>query len=120
MLINTLARFIFIFININLCINDFSEPKTCYNVYIFFYFFYAKFMVVSSCFFRNYTRIASQIASTQSKTKCRVFIGYCGILQKIEEQCGGIFIADIYVKIFEDNVLNNFDKYFQTFFHRYL
>ena len=26
---------------------------------------------------------------------------HCGIIQNIEEQCGGIFIADIYMKIFE-------------------
>ena len=45
---------------------------------------------------------------TQSIAKYRVFIDYCGIKQNIEEKCGGISI----MKIFEDNVLNNFDKYF--------
>ena len=44
---------------------------------------------------------------------------YSRIIQNIEEQCLGIFIADIYLKIFEDNVLNNFDQYF-FIFHRYL
>ena len=34
-----------------------------------------------------------------SKTKCRVFIDYFGIIQNIEKQCGGIFIDDIYMKI---------------------
>ena len=53
---------------------------------------------------------------TQSKTKCTLFIDYCGIIQNIKEQCGGIFIADIYVKICEDIVLNNFDRYFSIFF----
>ena len=38
------------------------------------------------------------------------------MIQNIEEQCRVVFIADIYVKIFEDNVLNNFDKYFIQFF----
>ena len=31
--------------------------------------------------------------------------------KNIDEQCRGIFTADIYLKILEDNVLNNFDKY---------
>ena len=38
--------------------------------------------------------------------------GYCGTIQNIEEPCRGIFIADIYLKIFEDNVLHNFDIFF--------
>ena len=46
------------------------------------------------------------------------------MIQNIEEQCGGIFIADIYMKIFKDNVLNNFDKYtfyfFSSFFSQML
>ena len=45
---------------------------------------------------------------TDSITKCSVLINYCGTIQNIEEQCGYIFIADVYVKIFEDNLLNNF------------
>ena len=39
------------------------------------------------------------------------------MIQSIEGQCGGISIADIYVKIFEDNLQNNFGKYiFCNFF----
>ena len=52
----------------------------------------------------------------QSKSKCRVFVEYCGIIQNIEELCAGNFIADSYMKIFEDNILNNFEKYFFQFF----
>ena len=55
----------------------------------------------------------------QSATKCRVVIDYCGVIQNIEEQYGGIFIADILMKIFEDNVLNNFDEYFFLFFSNF-
>ena len=47
---------------------------------------------------------------TQSKTSAVISIDYCGIIQNIEEQCEGIFTDDIYLKIIEDNVLNNFDK----------
>ena len=39
-----------------------------------------------------------------------IFIDYFGMAQNIDEQCGGIFIADIYMEIFEDNALNKFDK----------
>ena len=48
------------------------------------------------------------VKTFQAKSKCRVFMGYCGVMKNIAEQCGGIFISDIY-KIFEDNVLNNFN-----------
>ena len=44
---------------------------------------------------------------------------YCGAIQNIEEWCGGIFSVNIYMKIFEYNVLNNFDKYCFIFFHIY-
>ena len=51
-----------------------------------------------------------------------VFIDYCGIVQNIEKQCVGTFIADVYMKIFEDNVLNNFDRYmfFSQIFVKYV
>jgi len=49
---------------------------------------------------------------SQSKTSADIFIDYCGIIQNIDEQCGGVFIVDIYLKISEDNELNNLDKYF--------
>ena len=55
-------------------------------------------------------------SSTHCKTSADLFIDYCGIIHNIEEQYEGIFIADIYLKIFEDNVLNIFDKYFFNFF----
>ena len=42
---------------------------------------------------------------------------FYGIIHNIEEQCEAYFIADIYMKIFEDDLLNNFDI---IFFHRYL
>ena len=54
-------------------------------------------------------------AYTQSKTSADIFIEYFNIIQYTEEQCGGIFTADIYLKIFEDNVLNNFDHFFYIF-----
>ena len=53
--------------------------------------------------------------ATQSNTKCRVFTDYYGTMQNIKGQCGGIYIGDMYIKIFKDNVLNNFDKYFFTY-----
>ena len=37
-----------------------------------------------------------------------------------KEQRWGIFVADIYMKIFEDNVRKNFDEYFFQFSFRYL
>ena len=40
------------------------------------------------------------------------------MVQNFEEQCGGIFTADIYLKIIDVNVLNNFDKCFFIFFSR--
>ena len=52
--------------------------------------------------------------------KPSVSVDYCGIIQNIEEQNEGIFIADNYKKIFEDNVLNNFVKHFLHFFPRNL
>ena len=55
--------------------------------------------------------------NTQSKTSADIFIDYCGAIQYIEEKCGEIFTADIYLKIFEYNLLNNFDKYLFNFFH---
>ena len=39
-----------------------------------------------------------------------------GLMKNIEEQCGGILIADIYTKIFGNNVLNSFDEYLFQFF----
>ena len=33
-------------------------------------------------------------------------------MQMVREQFGEKFIADIFLKIFEDNVLNKLDKYF--------
>ena len=65
-----------------------------------------------SLFFSIQLLLLFQVYS-QSETKCRVFTDYCDIIQNIEEQCGGVFVADIYVEVFEDNVLNNFDKYTQ-------
>ena len=47
---------------------------------------------------------------SQSKTNAVVIID-CGTIQNIEEQCGRIFTADIHLKIYEDNIPNNFDKY---------
>ena len=55
-------------------------------------------------------------ARSQSNTSADIFIDYCGIMQNIEEQCGESFTADIYLKIFEDNVMNNFDIFFSIFF----
>ena len=55
--------------------------------------------------------------NAQSKISADIIIYYCGIIQNIKEKCGGVFTADIYLKIFEDNVLN--DKYI-FFSHRYL
>ena len=54
--------------------------------------------------------------SPQSKTSADFFIDYCGVMQNIAEQCGGTVTADIYLKIFEDNVLNSYDKYIFIFF----
>ena len=54
--------------------------------------------------------------SSQSMTSTDIFIDYCSIIQNIAEQCGEIFIVDIYLKIFEDNVLNNIYKFFFFFF----
>ena len=45
---------------------------------------------------------------SHSKTSADFFKDYCGIIQ-----CGGIFTADIYLKIFEDYLLNNFGKHFK-------
>ena len=62
---------------------------------------------------------SSAFCTAQSKICADIFIDYCGVMQNIEEQCGGIFTADIiilYLKIFEYNVLNNFER----FFYRYL
>ena len=61
-------------------------------------------------------KIIDWLPTAQSKIKCRFFTDYWGIMQNIEEQRSGIFIADMYMKIFEDNVLNNFDEYFFNFF----
>ena len=62
------------------------------------------------------------MGTIQSKSSCRVSIDYCGIIQNIEEQCGAIFIADIYNVniVFEDNVLNNFEKYFSHLFQTFV
>ena len=38
----------------------------------------------------------------------RVFIGYCAIIQNIEEQSGGNFIADIFMKILKNTFLDFF------------
>ena len=54
----------------------------------------------------------------RAKTSADIFIDYCGIMQNFEKQCGGIFTVDIYLKIFEDNVLNSFDTYFFYLFFR--
>ena len=55
-------------------------------------------------------------AITLSKTSADIYTDYCDIIQNIAEQCGGIFNDDICLKIFEDDVLNNFDKYFFNYF----
>ena len=41
------------------------------------------------------------IATTsQCKTSADNFIDYCGTMQNFEEQCEGIYTADIYLKIY--------------------
>ena len=48
--------------------------------------------------------------TSQSKTSADILEDYCGIIQNIEEQYGGILISDIYIKIFSKDI----------FFYRYL
>ena len=53
---------------------------------------------------------------TQHKSSADFVIDYCGLMQKIKEQCGQMFTVVIYFKIFEDNKLNNVNKYLTIFF----
>ena len=67
-----------------------------------------------------YTTDFSMNISTQFKTSADIFIDYCGMIQNFEEQCRGIFTADIYLKICEDDILNKFDNFIPFIFTEYL
>ena len=57
-------------------------------------------------------KISYEYITDQSKSSADFFIDYCSIMVNIEEQCGEIFVYDIYLMIYKDKVLNNFDSYF--------
>ena len=83
-----------------------------YYVYIYIHIYiYAMYIYPVCNFYKNLALKFSRLSATSdSKTSIDFCTDYCSVMQAIEEQYRAMVTADTSLKIFEDYILNNFDK----------